>query len=96
MPHRQPVELVAELTPLRHEGIHQRDETLVVRRLEKMREFMHEDILEAFGGLLRKVGIDADAPRVRVAASPPGLLLPDGNTPIGHTHFPGIVSGPCT
>ena len=75
MPHRQAVEDVAVKPPLGYELIHHSDKAGVVRRLEQMDHFVHDDVLEAFLGLFCEFRIQADGAGSRVAAAPFGLHL---------------------
>src|SRR5688572_18106657 len=70
MPERGAVELVAEVTPLGHEFIHQADKVGIVRWLQKMDHFMDEYIFETFWCLLRKFAIEADCSSSWRAAAP--------------------------
>lgn len=59
MTHRQPIELVPVEWPLRQVLVQQRHEVGVVRRLQEVEHFVHDDIGEAFAGLLGKFGVEA-------------------------------------
>ena len=69
MTNRQLIQLRPESTPFGHESIHQRDEAGVVRWLQQVNHFMHDDVFQAFAGFLRQIGIQSEL-------HVPGLQLP--------------------
>ena len=79
MPNRQAVQPLPLILPLRHELIHQRNKTCVMRRLDKMHHLMHEYVFEAVFRLLGKFSIKPDRVCARITASPFGFHLPDKN-----------------
>lgn len=56
----QAVQQFPRLPPLRHIGIYQSNESLVVMPLQQVREFMGDDVFEAGRRLLGKVGVQPD------------------------------------
>ena len=73
MVHGQPVQHFSVKLPLRHELLHQSDETSIVSGFEKMRHLMHHNVFEAFQRFLRKFGVEPDAAGDRIATAPLGL-----------------------
>ena len=47
MPNRKAVQFLTVMPPFRHELVHQGHETAVVRRLQQMDHFMHDDVFQA-------------------------------------------------
>lgn len=60
MPHRQPVQLVAEELPLGQVPVHALNEPAVVRGLKKMGQLVDDDVLQAFLRLLGQLQIQQD------------------------------------
>src|SRR5688572_25604661 len=81
MPQRSAVELVTEMTPLRHEFIHQAYEICVVRRFQQVDQLMHENIFEALRRLLGKLCVQADGALLWSTASPACLHPADNDIP---------------
>ena len=73
MRQRQAVENPAVLPPLRHVGVHQRHEPIVVASFQQVREFVRDDIFEALHRLLGQLGIEADIAGARATISLPNL-----------------------
>src|SRR5665213_886230 len=61
--------------PIRHEAVHQDDETATMCRFDEMRHLMHDDVLKALFRLLCQFGVQSNSTCARVAASPLGLHL---------------------
>ena len=57
MPHRKPVQHFALESPGRHEPVHQRGETAVVRAFQQVRHFVDQYVFQTFGRFLLEIGI---------------------------------------
>lgn len=88
MSKREGIQLIAKRAPVRHEAIHQRDESRVVRELDEVRHLVHHKILQAFARLPSQLGIQPDAPLLGVAAAPFGLHSLYVETINGNVHSP--------
>jgi hypothetical protein len=75
--------------PLRHEFIHIGGEAIIVMPCQQMHQLMHDDVLQAFNGLFRKLQIEPDAASSDGAATPLGLHLPD--SPRGNLHIQHLL-----
>ncbi len=75
MSHRQAIQRLSAMLPLRHEAVHQGDKAIVVRWFKQMHHFVNHDVLQAFGGLLSQIRIQSDASDFG-AAAPPFCLHP--------------------
>jgi hypothetical protein len=52
MPQRSAIELVTEVTPLRHESVHEAYKICSVSRFQQVDQLMDEDIFQALTGFL--------------------------------------------
>jgi hypothetical protein len=69
---RRTIQFLAVMLPLRQVEFHQGMEPQIMGWFQKTAQFVHHDIFEAFGGLFRQFGIQADAFRRGITASPFG------------------------
>ena len=73
---RMAVKFVAIVPPLRHETVHQADESVPVMGIDKMNHFVEDDVFEAALGLLCQFGIETNRTRCRVRCAPFGFHVP--------------------
>lgn len=69
----QAVQSLSQLPPVRQVRVHQRDELRVMCRFQQVRQFVDDDVLQAFGRLLRQVRIEPYVARMRDTAAPLGF-----------------------
>ena len=70
MRERQAVQYLPILPPIRHVNVHEAGESIVVPSLDQVREFVCNDVFEAWPRLLGEVSIQADVACGRITTSP--------------------------
>ena len=86
LPHGWIIELMPALPPVGHELIHQRLETVVMRRLQQVGHFMDQYVFQTAGRPFGQFGVEADVMVAGIATPPAGLHLPHKQTPHPHPH----------
>lgn len=86
MSYRQPIELVASEAPVRHEPIHDRNESGIVRGPYQVCHLVDYDVFETLLGFLGQFCIQANRASPVVAASPFRLHLLDIEARYLNTH----------